>query len=165
MLNDIYRIDSEIYGEDDTVLNYIRLTIKLLNNEDDLIEEFKSNKSWEIVLLALSFNRCDLAEIAAQNSSPIELRMAIAFLNERAFKGIEDKERAIEILKKLLRSEELRSAYKEFLDSIEEKKGAIEIFLEPTSSEKWQKAHKEFLDSIKEEISDSRSIFKCCNIS
>ena len=86
-----------------------------MNHEDISMEEFESNGKCEIVLLALIFNRYDLAERAAHNSSSIDLDLAKDFLNDRAFKGIEDKERAMEILKKLLPNEEDRSAINEFL--------------------------------------------------
>ena len=121
MLNDIYKNASKTRAslnlKNDPILNHIRLTIKLMNNEDDLIEDFKSNEKWQIVLLALSFNRCDLAEIATQDLSSIDLNIAKGFLYERAFEGIEDKERAIEIVKKLLPNKKVRSAFNKFLNS------------------------------------------------
>ena len=120
MLNDLI---VKLYGTQNSELPidyeylsyYIRLTIKLMNNENVPIEEFESNDKCEIVLLALIFNRYDLAERAAHNSSSIDLDLAKDFLNDRAFKGIEDKERAIEILKKLLPNDDDRSAINEFL--------------------------------------------------
>ena len=120
-LNDLI---SKVFGTQNSALAikyklplyFIRLTIKLMNNESISMEEVESNTHWEIVLLILSFNRYDLAERTAQNSSPINLDGAKEFLSTRAFKGIEDKERTIEILKKLLPNEADRSAFNEYLN-------------------------------------------------
>ena len=108
--------NSESSEDDKLVSYYLRLTINLMNNENVSMQEVESNTHWEIVLLVLSFNRFDLAEKAVQNSSPIDLYGAKEFLSTRAFKGIEDKERTIEILKKLLPNGTDRSAFNEFLN-------------------------------------------------
>ena len=80
------------------------------------IKKVESNTRWAIVLLALRFNRYDLAERAAQNSSSIDLDEAKDFLDERAFKSLEDKKKAMEILMKLLPNEADRRAFNEFLN-------------------------------------------------
>ena len=117
LVNKLYRSqDSDLAIMYKSVSYCIRLITKLMNCENVYIKGVDSNSHSEIVINALRYNRYDLAERAAQSSS-IDLDEAKDFLDERAFKGLEDKERAIEILKKLLPNEADRRAFNEFLNS------------------------------------------------
>lgn len=117
LISKVYRSqNSDLARIYEPISYFVRLTTKLMNFENVFIKEVESNTRWAIVLLALRFNRYDLAERAAQNSSSIDLDEAKDFLDERAFKSLEDKKRAIEILMKLLPNEADRRAFNEFLN-------------------------------------------------
>ena len=78
MLNDLI---SKVFGTQNSALAikyklplyFIRLTIRLMNNENISMEEFESNPQWQFVLLTLVFNRYELAERATQNSPSMDL--------------------------------------------------------------------------------------------
>lgn len=101
-------------------INFLKICVKLMSNEElNIIVEDNADMSG-IVLLALNFERYDVAErlIDHYHCSQVALEDIITFNKERPAKYISDRLRAFSILRRLLSSDEDRAGFDELFNNI-----------------------------------------------